>query len=241
MHRSRVDAFRHRAASIMCRSVAGEPRLPSVNPNRRCVRRARSDARATKVIRHGLWPMLRGRARRGKSGFAAAWRSSRPRCSAAGRCGCAIAGNPTARSRPARSARPSESRGCAAKRSSASTSLAMPTSGRRISPSTSRPPGFSSRRITAKRGIEFVRRHVLRDRIHHREIDRLLGHLPQVVQRAHADLGVRRKTRDQPAAHAGRGLGQDRACRRPPPPAPPTAPRRRHSPAPPHRARRCSR
>ena len=91
---------------------------------------------------------------------------------------------------------------------SASTSLAMPTSGRRISPSTRRPSGFSSRRMTAKRRIQFVRRHVLRDRIHDDEIDRLFVHLREIIERADADLGVRRKARDQPAADAGGGLGQ---------------------------------
>ena len=69
--------------------------------------------------------------------------------------------------------------------------------------------GFQDAPDIEERGIELLRRHVLRDRVHHDEVDRLLLHLADVVERADADLGVGRKPRDQPAAHAGRGLGQD--------------------------------
>ena len=135
-------------------------------------------------------------------------RPFRPRCSAAARRASAIAGNPTARWRPARSGRPSGSRGSAAKRSSAITSLIMPTSGRRISPRTSRPPGFSSRRTTAKAessspGVMYWATEFMTTRSTDFSV-----HFPQVIERAHPDLGVRGKARDQPAAHARRGLGQ---------------------------------
>jgi len=62
--------------------------------------------------------------------------------------------------------------------------------------------------LDLKGGVELVRRHVLRDRDHDDEIDGILRHLLDVLQRAHADFGVGRKARDQPAAHAGSGLGE---------------------------------
>jgi hypothetical protein len=90
MHRSRVDAFRHRAAAIMSQYVAGSHVYPSLTlplapiviaseakQSRAAgedwiassatllamtvVRgRAQNACRATKVIRQGLWPMFRG-------------------------------------------------------------------------------------------------------------------------------------------------------------------------------------
>ena len=110
--------------------------------------------------------------------------------------------------RPARSARPSESRGSAAKRNSAITSLIMPTSGRRISPSTSRPPGFSSRRITANAesssaGVMYWATEFMTAR----SID-----FSSIFRKSSSErtliLVFGRKTRDQPAAHARRGLRQ---------------------------------
>ena len=60
MHCSRVDAFRHRAAPIIADHGRGEPRLALVNPNRRGgrIEQRQKACRATKVIRHGLCPIL---------------------------------------------------------------------------------------------------------------------------------------------------------------------------------------
>ena len=63
MHCSRVDAFRHRAVPIIADRGGAEPCLRRINPNRLVPNRAQrwreSACRATKVIRHGLWPILK--------------------------------------------------------------------------------------------------------------------------------------------------------------------------------------
>jgi hypothetical protein len=54
MHRSRVDAFRHRAAAI----IADREAASHVYPSLTLIGRVQNACRATKVIRHGLWPMF---------------------------------------------------------------------------------------------------------------------------------------------------------------------------------------
>ena len=54
MHRSRVDAFRHRAAAI----IADHAAVGHVYPWLTLIGGAQNACRATKVIRHGLWPMF---------------------------------------------------------------------------------------------------------------------------------------------------------------------------------------
>ena len=164
--------------------------------------------RATNVMRHGLWPMLTGARAWRRIPPLRAWRSCRLRRSAAARPGRAIAGSPTARFGPARTAHRSGIRARAAKRNSAMTSRAMPTSGRRTSPTTRRPLGFNSFLISANAASSSSAvMYCATEFITARSTD-CSGMMPQIVQRAHPDLGVRGKAGDQPAAHPGRRLGQ---------------------------------
>jgi hypothetical protein len=57
MHCSRVDSFPPPGRSDHRRLRRGEPSLALVNPNP-AAKKPQNACRATKVIRHGLWPIL---------------------------------------------------------------------------------------------------------------------------------------------------------------------------------------